>query len=151
MTRITDLIGKALLNRYIVGGFVLVIVLFTLAVDIMGLVHPCPYCRTQRFALGVLSLILLSPWRGALIARFFAVLIGFYGLVVGVMQNFNHVKTINRGEFDWAAMTFDHPLILSALAVTALVWLLFLILGLPRLLAASKQAAPAAGHPNPNV
>lgn len=130
MKRIVDLAGKALLNRYIVGGFVLVIVLFTLTVDIMGLVHPCPYCRAQRFALGVLSLILLSPWREAMLLRFVAALVGFYGLVVGVMQNFNHVRAINRGEFDWAAMTFDHPLILSSLAVTALVWLLFLILGL---------------------
>lgn len=138
MNRMTGLIGKALLNRYIVGGFVLIVVLFTLTVDVMGLVHPCPYCRTQRFALGVLSLILLSPWREALFLRFVAALIGFYGLVVGVMQNFNHVKTINRGEFDWPAMTFDHPLILSSLAVTALVWLLFLILDLPKLLAAAK-------------
>ncbi len=138
MNRITDLIGKALLNRYLVGGFVLAIVALTLTVDILGLVHPCPYCRTQRAALGILSLILMSPWREALFLRFFAVLFGVYGLVVGIMQNFNHVKKINSGEFDWAALTFDHPWILSGLAVTALVWLLFLILGLPKLLAAAK-------------
>ncbi len=138
MNRITDRIGKALRNRRLVGGFVLIIVLFTLTVDIMGLVHPCPYCRTQRAALGVLSLILMSPWREALALRFFAVLFGFYGLVVGVMQNFNHVKKINKGEFDWATLTFDHPWILSGLAVTALVWLLFLILDLPKVLASAR-------------
>lgn len=134
MGRLFDPLGKLLMNRYVVGGFVLVIVLFTLTVDVLGLVHPCPYCRTQRFALGVLSLILLSPWRRVLFWRFLAALVGFYGLVVGVMQNFNHVKKINSGEFDWAGLSFDHPLILSALAVTALVWLLFLILDLPALL-----------------
>ncbi len=130
----SDLASKMFLNRYLVGGFVLVIVLFTLTVDSLGLVHPCPFCRTERAALGVLSLILLSPWYTALLLRYIAVWIGLYGLIVGVMQNFNHVKKINKGEFDWAALTFDHPWILSGLAVMALVWLMFLILGLPGLL-----------------
>jgi disulfide bond formation protein DsbB len=132
MNKINDLAGKVFMNRYLVGGFVLVIVAITLTLDVMGLVHPCPYCRTERAALGILSLILLLKGERALFWRFAAALAGVYGLIVGVMQNFNHVKKINKGEFDWAALTFDHPWILSGLAVTALVWLLFLILGLAK-------------------
>ncbi|MEZ5897677.1 MAG: disulfide bond formation protein B [Parvularculaceae bacterium] len=134
MNKLIQFAGEALLNRYLVGAFVLIIVALTLTLDVLGVVYPCPYCRTQRAALGILALILVSPWTRVLFWRFIAALAGFYGLVVGVMQNFNHVKKINKGEFDWSALTIDHPFILSGLAVTALVWLLFLILDLPRLL-----------------
>ncbi|MCB2114167.1 MAG: disulfide bond formation protein B [Parvularculaceae bacterium] len=130
MDGLSKLAGKVFLNRFLVGGFVLLVVAVTLTLDVMGLVHPCPYCRTERAALGILSLILLFNLHRALFWRYFAALAGFYGLMVGVMQNFNHVKKINAGEFDWPALTFDHPFILSGLAVTALVWLLFIILGL---------------------
>ncbi|MCA8889942.1 MAG: disulfide bond formation protein B [Parvularculaceae bacterium] len=130
MNKLFQFAGEALLNRYLVGAFVLIIVALTLTLDVLGVVYPCPYCRTQRAALGILALILVSPWTRVLFWRFIAALAGFYGLVVGVMQNFNHVKKINAGEFDWPALTFDHPFILSGLAVTALVWLLFIILGL---------------------
>ena len=134
MNKLFQFAGEALLNRYLVGAFVLIIVALTLTLDVLGVVYPCPYCRTQRAALGILALILVSPWTRVLFWRFIAALAGFYGLVVGVMQNFNHVKKINKGEFDWSALSIDHPFILSGLAVTALVWLLFLILDLPRLL-----------------
>lgn len=130
MNALVARLGTALHNRYIVAGFVLAVVLFTLALDVAGMVHPCPYCRTERFALGVLALILLMNWHGALLARYFAALIGGYGLIVGVMQNFNHVRKINKGEFDWAAVGIGHPWILSGLAVIALVWMLFMILNI---------------------
>lgn len=138
MEKLSELLGKLLLNRLIVGGFVFIVVLITLAVDILGWVHPCPFCRTQRFALGVLSLILLSKWHEQLAARYFAALFGMLGVVVGIMQNFRHIQKINKGEFDWSALTITHPWLMSGMAVAALIWLLFLILGLPKLLQQAK-------------
>lgn len=138
MNKLSELLGKFLLNRLIVGGFVLLIVLITLTVDVLGWVVPCPYCRTQRFALGVLSLILLSKWHQHLAARYFATLFGMLGIVVGIMQNFRHIQTINKGEFDWSRLSITHPWIMSGMAVSALIWLLYLILGLPKLLQQDK-------------
>lgn len=132
MNQIITGISTAALNRKIVGYFVLAVVLFTLTVDVLGLVHPCPYCRTERAALGILSIILLTPYHHMVAARYLAALAGVYGLIVGVMQNFNHVKKINKGEFDWFALRFDHPWILSGLAVMAMIWLLFLIFELAK-------------------
>lgn len=116
-----------LLNRRIVAGFVLLIVLLTLALDIAGQVFPCPYCRVQRFALGVLSIILLLKGYNALLPRYIAAVVGMMGLVVGLTQHFNHIKKMNKGEFDWAGLSIGHPWVLSGLAVLALVWQLFLI------------------------
>ncbi|ODU22547.1 MAG: hypothetical protein ABS87_01925 [Sphingomonas sp. SCN 67-18] len=127
MDKIIDLSCKLLLNRHIVGSSILLVVLFTLVVDVMGLVHPCPYCRTQRLALGVLAIIMMLKAYHVLLARYIAAVIGMTGLVVGIMQNFNHIKKINKGEFDWAGLWIGHPWILSGLAVMALTWQLLLI------------------------
>jgi len=48
VNKIMSLLGSALLNRRIVGAAILAVVLFTLAVDLEGLVFPCPYCLIQR-------------------------------------------------------------------------------------------------------
>ncbi|MFC4257263.1 disulfide bond formation protein B [Altererythrobacter xixiisoli] len=127
MKQALDLIGSSLLNRRLVGGAVLAIVLFTLAVDVAGLVHPCPYCRVQRFALGVTSIILLLKCYNALLCRYITTVVGLFGVVVGVSQNFNHIKKINSGKFDWSAVWIGHPWVLSGLAVLALCWLILLV------------------------
>jgi len=114
-------------NRRLVAAGVMIVVLFTLALDVAGMVHPCPYCRTQRAALGVLSLLLLLGAQDRLFGRYIALLAGAFGLIVGVTQNFNHIKKINNGSFDWSAISIGHPWILSGLAVFALTWLLMLI------------------------
>jgi disulfide bond formation protein DsbB len=121
-----------LTNRRIVGGLVLAIVLLTLGLDIAGLVFPCPYCRVQRFALGVLAIILLLNNWNTLLPRYVAAVAGIFGLIVGVSQNFNHIKKMNKGEFDWAALSISHPWVLSGLAVLAMVWMLFLIFEVDR-------------------
>jgi disulfide bond formation protein DsbB len=125
-------ISALLCNRRLVAGLVMLVVLVTLGLDIAGLVHPCPYCRVQRAALGVIALILLVAPRPPLFARFLAALAGVFGLVVGVSQNFNHIKKMNAGEFDWAAFSIGHPWLLSGLAVISLVWLLFLVFEVDR-------------------
>ncbi|MGW8704547.1 disulfide bond formation protein B [Brevundimonas sp. NPDC055812] len=127
VNKIMSLLGSALLNRRIVGAAILAVVLFTLAVDLAGLVFPCPYCRVQRFALGVLALILMLKSYDALWSRYIAAVVGMMGLVVGISQNFNHIKKINNGSFDWSALWIGHPWILSGLAILALTWQLFLI------------------------
>ena len=121
-----------LLNRRAVAAFVMLVVLVTLALDVAGLVHPCPYCRVQRFALGVLSIILLLKGYDRLLPRYVAAVTGLMGLVVGMTQNFNHIKKMNAGEFDWSAVSIGHPWVLSGLAVLTLVWQLFLIFDMDR-------------------
>lgn len=125
-------LSKLLLNRRLVGAVVLAIVLFTLALDIAGLVHPCPYCRMQRFALGVISIVLLFRFYNALLSRYIVAVFGMMGLVVGIMQNFNHLKKMNKGEFDWSALSIGHPWVLSGLAILTLVWLFFLVFDLDK-------------------
>lgn len=120
-------ISNILLNRRLVAAFILLVVLGTLALDIAGLVFPCPYCRTQRFALGVLSILLLLKSYNGLLPRYIAAVVGMMGLVVGIMQNFNHLKKMSAGEFDWAGLSIGHPWVLSGLAILALVWQVFLI------------------------
>ena len=125
-------LSAILQNRRMVAAFVLLVVLGTLALDIAGLVHPCPYCRVQRFALGVLSIILLLKGYDRLLPRYVAAVMGLMGLVVGMTQNFNHIKKMNAGEFDWSAVSIGHPWVLSGLAVLTLVWQLFLIFDMDR-------------------
>ena len=125
-------LSNLLLNRRLVGAVVLAIVLFTLALDVAGLVHPCPYCRMQRFALGVISIVLLFRLYSALLSRYIVAVVGMMGLVVGIMQNFNHLKKMNKGEFDWSAISIGHPWVLSGLAILTLVWLFFLVFDLDR-------------------
>ena len=125
-------LSKLLLNRRLVGAVVLAIVLFTLALDVAGLVHPCPYCRMQRFALGVISIVLLFRFYNALFSRYIVAVVGMMGLVVGIMQNFNHLKKMNKGEFDWSALSIGHPWVLSGLAILTLVWLFFLVFDLDK-------------------
>jgi disulfide bond formation protein DsbB len=127
-----ETISALLRNRRIVGVSVLLVVLVTLGLDIAGLVFPCPYCRVQRFALGVLAIILLLKNHGGVLPRYVAAVSGMMGLVVGLTQNFNHIKKMNAGEFDWAGLTLGHPWVLSGLAVLALVWQLFLIFDVDR-------------------
>jgi disulfide bond formation protein DsbB len=125
-------LSNLLLNRRLVGAVVLAIVLFTLALDVAGLVHPCPYCRMQRFALGVISIVLLFRFYNALLSRYIVAVVGMMGLVVGIMQNFNHLKKMNKGEFDWSAISIGHPWVLSGLAILTLVWLFFLVFDLEK-------------------
>jgi disulfide bond formation protein DsbB len=125
-------VAALLVNRRLVAAGVMAVVLFTLGLDVAGLVHPCPYCRTQRAALGVMALILLVAPRPGLFGQYLAALAGVFGLVVGVTQNFNHIKKMNKGEFDWAAVDIGHPWVLSGLAVITLVWLLMLVFGADR-------------------
>ncbi len=126
-------LSMILRNRRVVGVFVLAVVLLTLGLDIAGVVFPCPYCRVQRFALGVLAIILLLKSGASLLPRYVAGVFGVYGLVVGVTQNFNHIKKMNKGEFDWAALSIGHPWVLSGLAVLAMVWMLFLVFDMDRI------------------
>ena len=122
-----DRIEALLRNRRLVATGVMAVVLLTLALDIAGLVHPCPYCRTQRAALAILSLLLLSGLHDRLWGRYLALVAGAFGLIVGVTQNFNHIKKMNAGKFDWSQLSIGHPWVLSGLAVLALVWLLMLV------------------------
>ena len=86
----------------------------------------------QRFALGVISIVLLFRFYNALFSRYIVAVVGMMGLVVGIMQNFNHLKKMNKGEFDWSALSIGHPWVLSGLAILTLVWLFFLVFDLDK-------------------
>lgn len=68
----------------------------------------------------------------ALLWRYITAVVGMMGLVVGISQNFNHIKKINSGSFDWSALWIGHPWILSGLAILALIWQLFLVFDVNR-------------------
>lgn len=122
-----NVVASALRNHRLVAAAVMAVVLFTLALDVAALVHPCPYCRTERAALGVLSLLMLLGVQHRLLGRYVALVAGAFGLIVGVSQNFNHIKKMNAGEFAWGELGIGHPWVLSGLAVLAMTWLLMLI------------------------
>ncbi|MBW2388309.1 MAG: hypothetical protein JRG89_07705 [Deltaproteobacteria bacterium] len=85
-------------NFKILGVLAILICVGTWAIDLMGLVHPCVYCRTQRTAIGLVGILMLFPnprewwvrWPGAAFC--------FFGANISVAQLFLIVKSINAGE-----------------------------------------------------
>lgn len=130
MKRVYDILGDLLLNKRLVGMAILAIAIAAWAIDLSGLIYNCPYCRVQRTALALASIVLIFRLDRYLLGRFVATIFVIFGLIVAIMQHFNSIKKMNSGEYDWSALWIGSPWILSGLAVIAFVWQLFLILGL---------------------
>lgn len=93
----------------------------TWAVDLMGLVYACPFCRAQRTAIGILGLIIvllrvLHPF----VARYSALAVGGFGFVVAAMQHFRGWTRINAGEFQLNERWYIDPWLLSGCAMLIL-------------------------------
>ena len=111
----------------VIGLVAVLISLSTWAMDYFEWIYHCPYCRTQRSAIGLLGLVMLSPWRRHWCSRWLSLAIGATGLVVAVMQNFNHQKKIYAGTFELGDSFYVHPFLLSGAAILILSGQLMLI------------------------
>lgn len=91
-------------------------------------VYVCPYCRVQRTVIGVLGLILLLPIASHWVSKYAALVIGFFGAVVGANQHFSGWRKISSGEFEFAKNIVIDPFLLSGAAITIIIGLVALIL-----------------------
>ena len=119
-----------------IGLVAVLIALTTWAMDYFEWVYHCPYCRTQRSTIGLIGLIMLSPWPHHWCSKWFSLALGALGLVVAAMQNFNHQKNIYAGTFELGESFYIHPFLLSGAAIFILSGQLMLIFSSPH-----KQAA----------
>ena len=94
--------------------------------DLAAMVYECPYCRVERSVIGILGLILILPLSFHWIGKYAALVIGFFGAVVGANQHFMGWKKISAGEFH-LRLPVD-PFILSGLAVIIIIGLMYLIM-----------------------
>ena len=100
-----------------IGLAAVLISLSTWAMDVLEWVYHCPYCRTQRSAIGLIGLIMLSPWPHHWCSRWLSLVLGSLGLVVAAMQNFNHQKSLYAGTLDLGERFYLHPFLLSGAAL----------------------------------
>ena len=107
----------------------IILSLLTWASDLGGWVYECPYCRTQRTAIGLIGILLLLPVYRHWMIRMTGTAIGALGLVVGGTQHFNGWKKIMAGTFEWGDRWFIHPWLLSGFALFILSALLMMLWG----------------------
>lgn len=114
--------------KNIIALLAIIISLVAWAVELMGAVYICPYCRVQRSVIGILGLLLISPFVHHWITKYLALVIGFFGAVVAANQHFMGWKKISAGKFSFNDNIFIDPFLLSAFALTGIVGLVFIIL-----------------------
>ncbi|MBQ4837837.1 MULTISPECIES: hypothetical protein [Pseudoalteromonas] len=95
-------------------------------VELTGIVYVCPYCRAQRTAIGLLGLLLILPSASHWLSKYAALVIGFFGAVVAANQHFMGWKKISAGTFKFHEHIAMDPFILSGLAMTGIIGLVFL-------------------------
>ena len=101
--------------------------------ELAGTVYICPYCRVQRTVILLLGVILLLPAPRRWGWRYIASVLGFFGAVVAVNQNFMGWVKISKGEFSFNEQLYVDPFLLSAGSLFILIGQLWLILGAPML------------------
>lgn len=106
------------------GLLAIMICAATWAVELLGLVYVCPFCRTQRTVIGLLGLLAMTPSPGHWIIRYFATVFAAYGFNIGATQHFRGWVKIMSGEFSWGEKWYVNSWMLSGFAlfiITALV------------------------------
>lgn len=110
------------------GIVALVIGLGAWAMEFSGAVYVCPYCRIQRTVIALLGVVMLFPeWRSWLV-KYVASVIGFFGAVVAVNQNFMGWAKISQGEFAFSEQLYIDPFLLSGGSLFIIIAQLWLIL-----------------------
>lgn len=105
----------------LIGLACIAISIGTWAVDLLGLVYACPFCRAQRTAIGILGLIiLLLRMLHPFIARYLALAVGGFGFVVAANQHFAGWRRMHAGEFELNAQWYIDPWLLSGCAMLIL-------------------------------
>ncbi|KAF7780998.1 hypothetical protein PRUB_b0071 [Pseudoalteromonas rubra] len=97
------------------------------AVELMGVVYVCPYCRVQRTVIGLLGLMLFTGAGRHWMGKYAAMVMGFFGAVVAANQHFMGWKSISSGKFEFHDTLIVDPFLLSGLAMTAIIGLVWLI------------------------
>lgn len=115
-------------HRRVVALAAIMISILAWASELSGLVYVCPYCRVQRTVIGILGVILIAPFAQHWIARFISLVVGVFGIVVAANQHFMGWKKISAGTFKFNDNIFIDPFLLSGLALTAIIALMYLIL-----------------------
>lgn len=93
------------------------------AIDIMGLVYACPYCRVERSIIGLLGLALLLPMYRNILYIFALNIVAWFGMVTAMNQNFKGWVHISNSEYENLLQPiYENAFILSmaALIVIAL-------------------------------
>lgn len=115
-------------NSQLVAIAAIVICVIAWVSELAGMVYICPYCRVQRTVIGLLGIILLLPFARHWIAKYAAVVLGFFGAVVAANQHFMGWKKISAGQFSFNQNLLIDPFLLSGLALTAIIGLTYLVL-----------------------
>jgi len=113
--------------RFIVGILAIIVCALTWASDLTGLVYECPYCRAQRTVIGLLGLLLLTPWYSHWFTRYLAAIFAVFGLSVAATQHFRGWAKISGGEFEWGDQWYINPWLLSGCAIFIITALVLLI------------------------
>lgn len=117
---------------HLIGLICIAICAATWAVDLLGMVYPCPYCRVERSVIGVLGLFMLFRNHHNWIMLYVASVIGFMGANTAAAQNFLRWIKISGGEFKISDPFYFDNFLLSGAA-------LFIIIGQLWLMALSAK------------
>ncbi len=115
-------------HRKVIAIAAIMVSILAWASELSGLVYVCPYCRVQRTVIGILGIILIVPFAQHWITRFISLVVGVFGIVVAANQHFMGWKKISAGTFKFNDNIFIDPFLLSGLALTAIIALMYLIL-----------------------
>lgn len=110
----------------IIALMAIIIAIIAWVMDLSGMVYECPYCRVQRSVIGILGLILILPISYHWMGKYAALVIGFFGAVVGANQHFMGWKKVSSGEFV-LKLPVD-PFLLSGIALTMIIGLMYIIM-----------------------
>lgn len=109
-----------------VGFFAIVACIIAWWVELAGVVYVCPYCRVQRTVIGILGLFLALNLAKHWIVKYITSVVGFFGAVVAANQHFMGWKKISAGTFVFNENIMVDPFILSGLAMTFIIGLVYL-------------------------
>ncbi len=97
--------------------------------EFAGAVYICPYCRVQRSVIMLLGLMMILPFGHHWVSQYVSSVIGFFGAVVAVNQNFMGWVKISKGEFTLADPIYIDPFLRlstgSLFIIIAQLWLIF--------------------------
>ena len=110
------------------GIIAIVIAAGAWGMELTGAVYICPYCRVQRTVILLLGCIMLLPSPHHWCWKYLASVLGFFGAVVAVNQNFMGWVKISKGEFSFNEQLYVDPFLLSAGSLFILIGQLWLIL-----------------------
>ena len=115
-------------HQRLLGMIAIVIGAGAWGMELAGTVYICPYCRVQRTVILLLGciMLLLSPQHWCW--KYLASVLGFFGAVIAVNQNFMGWVKISKGEFSFNEQLYVDPFLLSAGSLFILIGQLWLIL-----------------------